>query len=335
MEKHTFYVTGMHCKACVLMTESELSDCACVTKAKTSLEDETVEVEGDFDGKDPAKIAEELSSVLQKHGYGLTVEKPEPTRRRWDELVYAVPVAAALIVGFVALQKTGFLRVAGGGEASLLTPFLIGIVASLSSCLAVVGGVVLTLSATFARNGNATRPLAMFHVSRIVSFFVLGGAIGALGSVFRLGSITTLVVQILLAAVMILLGVNLLDLFPGAKKFLPSVPKFLSSRAAASTKLTNAYVPALVGVLTFFLPCGFTQSMQLYALSTGSFLTGGLTMLAFALGTFPVLALVGVGSVRMTSSAKRGVFFKVAGILVIAFAAMNAYYALVAAGIIS
>ncbi|NCP77121.1 sulfite exporter TauE/SafE family protein [bacterium] len=41
------------------------------------------------------------------------------------------------------------------------------------------------------------------------------------------------------------------------------------------------------GALTFFLPCGFTLAMQAYAITTGSFITGALTMMAFALGTAP------------------------------------------------
>ena len=335
METHKFYVSGMHCKACVLMTECELEESPSVTSAKTNLATETVVVTGEFDGLEPEIIAAELSKPLAKHGYALSVEKPPPKQKRWDELLYALPLAAALILAFAALQRAGLIQIIKGNNVPFVTPFLVGIVASLSSCLAVVGGVVLSLSATFARGGNATRPLIMFHSARIVSFFLLGGVLGALGSAFRLGSTATLIVQIAIAAVMLLLGINLLDLFPGTKKLQPSMPKFLSSRVIETSRLTNALVPMLVGILTFFLPCGYTQSMQLYALSTGSFLTGGLTMLAFAIGTFPVLALVSAGSVRMTSSANRGIFFKAAGILVIAFAAFNAYYALVAAGIVS
>ncbi|MDR2416217.1 MAG: sulfite exporter TauE/SafE family protein [Candidatus Peribacteria bacterium] len=39
--------------------------------------------------------------------------------------------------------------------------------------------------------------------------------------------------------------------------------------------------------MTFFVPCGFTFAMQLYAMQTGSFLSGGVVMLLFAVGTLP------------------------------------------------
>lgn len=113
------------------------------------------------------------------------------------------------------------------------------------------------------------------------------------------------------------------------------MPKFLARRAFNVSKLNHTLTPALVGIATFFLPCGFTQSMQIYTLSTGSFMAGGLTMLAFALGTFPVLALVSFSSFSIRDSAKSGIFFKSAGLVVILFALFNIINSLVAAGIIN
>lgn len=333
MKTYTFHVSGMHCNACVLMTESELREYAPVTGAKTSLATETVEVTGNFEGRTEEEVASELSQVLKKHGYALSVEKLAPASKRWDEFSYAIPLAGALVLAFVALQRLGLVNLIPG-EATFMTPFLVGVVASVSSCLAVVGGLVLTMSSAFAKSGGTVRPIATFHVARIAAFFVLGGMIGALGSAFRLGTTATLVVQVALAAVMLILGVNLLDVFSGAKKFQLSMPRFLSARIFATSKMTNALVPTFVGALTFFLPCGFTQSMQLYALSTGSFLSGGLTMLAFSIGTFPVLALVSFGSFSLEKSARKGIFLRAAGILVIAFAAFNLANALAATGII-
>lgn len=78
----------------------------------------------------------------------------------------------------------------------------------------------------------------------------------------------------------------------------------------------------ILGASTFFLPCGFTQAMQVIAISTGSFLYGGLVMGLFALGTVP--GLLGVGG--LTSVAKGALarkFFKFAGLVVLLFAIFN------------
>jgi sulfite exporter TauE/SafE len=134
---------------------------------------------------------------------------------------------------------------------------------------------------------------------------------------------------------MLILGINLLDVFPWAKKLQPSMPKFLSKHAMGVSKFNHTLTPLLVGVVTFFLPCGFTQSMQIFTLSTGSFITGALTMLAFALGTLPVLALISFSSFSIQKSSKSGIFFKSAGLIVIAFALFNLINSLVVIGLIS
>jgi sulfite exporter TauE/SafE len=201
--------------------------------------------------------------------------------------------------------------------------------------MAVVGGLLLSMSATFAREGDRVRPQVLFHAGRVVSFFVLGGIIGAIGTAFQLGSIGTLVLGLIIGLVMLVLGINLLNVFHWSKRLQPSMPKFLARRALNVSKLNHTLTPALVGIATFFLPCGFTQSMQIYTLSTGSFLAGGLTMLAFALGTLPVLALVSFSSFSVRNSAKSGVFFKSAGLVVILFAFFDIINSLVAAGFIA
>ena len=334
MEKtYQFHVSGMHCNACVLMTESELQDVPSITKAKTSLATNQIEVTGEFGDKDPQAIAEELSVVLAKHGYALTIEK-QLKKKNWHEFRYAVPITIAFAVVFIALQKAGLVNLISGGSVSYGTAFTVGIVASLSTCMAVVGGLVLSMSATFAKEGDKVKPQLMFHGGRIVSFFLLGGMLGAVGSAFRLNDSATLVLGLLIGIVMLILGINLLDVFDWANKLQPSMPKFLSKHALGVTKLNHTLTPMLVGIATFFLPCGFTQSMELYSLTTGSFLKGGLTMLAFALGTLPVLALVSFSSFSVEKSKNRGVFFKTAGLIVILFTLFNILNALVAAGYI-
>lgn len=330
-ERYVFHVDGMHCKACVALTESELSDDPRVTKAHSDLKARTVEVEGDFGDAEPEKIVAELSERLSQHS--LSLERTE-TAVQWREFTFAVPIALAFVVLFVLLQKSGIVNLVGDGEVSYATAFLIGIVASLSTCMALVGGLVLSMSATFAQEDRSSRPLVLFHAGRLVSFFILGGAIGAVGSLFRLGSAGVAVMSLVVGVVMLLLGVNLLGIFRAVGHLQVSMPRAVSRHALAVSKLNHTFTPALVGVTTFFLPCGFTQSMQLYAISTGSFLAGAGTMLAFALGTFPVLALLSFAPVSIHDSSWSGIFFKSAGIVVIAFAALNIVSGLTAAGII-
>lgn len=217
---------------------------------------------------------------------------------------------------------------------SLGLVFLIGIVASLSSCMAVVGGLVLSISSNYAKGKNQVMPLLLFHGSRVIGFFLLGGLFGLLGLVFNMTPRFYFIMSIILFLVMIILGINLLDLFPFFRKLQFRLPKKFSRRITGTETISNKFTPLLLGILTFFLPCGFTQSMQINAMTSGNFLNGALIMLIFALGTLPVLALISFSSVRFANSLKSGIFFRTAGFIVIFFAIFNFLSALVAAGII-
>ncbi len=335
LQRHTFHIAGMHCKACILLTENELTEHPRVASAVSSLKTHSVEICGDFEGFAPEDVARELSALLEKHGYSLSVEKKEAAARQWKDFVYAIPITLFFVMIFIALQKTGIVNVIDSGDVSFGTAFLIGIVASLSTCMAVVGGLVLSLSATFAKEGDRLKPQLMFHLGRLLSFFILGGVIGAIGANFSLSTTGTFILSVLIGIVMLILGVNLLDVFPWAKKFQPAMPKFFSQHAYGISKFNHQFTPFLVGVATFFLPCGFTQSMQIYTLSTGSFFSGALTMFVFALGTLPVLALISFSSFSIKDSPKAGIFFKTAGLIVILFALFNLINSLAVIGLIS
>jgi len=99
-------------------------------------------------------------------------------------------------------------------------------------------------------------------------------------------------------------------------------------------RLTAGFAGSFVQGGKFFLPGGFTQSMQIYALSTGSFWSGAMTMFVFSIGTFPVLAALSFGSWKIQKSPNAGVFFKTAGLVVIIFAIFNIINSLVVIGLI-
>lgn len=330
---YKFYVGGMHCKSCVTLTEGELQNHALVEKAVANLGTCCVEVTGNFENKTSEEIARELSVSLAPHGYELFVERPKK-EIKWSEFKIAVPITILFVALYIFLQKVGLVNLVSTNNVSFGTAFLIGIIASLSTCMAVVGGLVLSMSASFAKEGDRAKPQIYFHLGRLISFFVLGGVIGAIGSAFQLSPFSSFALSLLVGLVMLILGVNLVDIFPWAKKLQPSLPKFFSKKIHNTKNFKHTFAPALVGLATFFLPCGFTQAMQIYTLSTGSFWLGATTMGAFALGTLPVLALLSFSQFSIKKMENSGVFFKTAGLVVILFALMNIINSLVVIGFI-
>jgi sulfite exporter TauE/SafE len=204
---------------------------------------------------------------------------------------------------------------------------IIGLVAGASSCLAVTGGLLIALAAKHNELHQAEspwqkfKPLLHFNLGRLLSYFVLGGLVGVLGQSITLSTRMSGAVNIAVALLMLYLALSILDIIPKGN-FLIRPPKKLSRWIANLSESAHPAAPFALGAFTFFLPCGFTQSLQLAALASGSFLTGALTMLVFALGTLP--SLLGISAI---SSTARGSFSKIflrfSGALVLLLALFN------------
>lgn len=329
----TFHINGMHCLACSIFLEEKFSKLLGVSEVKISFEKEELIISGDFK-ETPERVAEKLTDLVKDRGYIFSVEK-KWKEVKWGDFIYAVPIASVFVFSFILLQKAGFTNLITSSSVNYGTAFIIGLIASVSSCLAVVGGLVLSMSANSIKAGGTWRPQALFHIGRLVGFFVLGGIIGLIGGSFHLGLTANIILGIIVGLVMLILGINLLDIFNFTKRLQLTMPKFFSKYVITGSKHEHYFAPTLVGVGTFFLPCGFTQSMQLYSLTTGSFIVGALTMFIFALGTFPVLALLSFSSLNINQKPWKGVFFKTAGIIVIILAIFNIINSLVVAGVIT
>src|SRR3989338_6037721 len=273
MNKYTFHVTGTHCAACKILIEDVLKEQVFIKNAEVNLKKETVEVETDSE-QSIEELAEALTSKIKPNGYTLSVVRQGLTTGGKEIIWKAIPIGLAFLVLFFILQKSGILNIGIGGQATPTTSFIIGLIASVSSCLAIVGGLVLSLSAKVSQdNVSDTKTFLLFHAGRLVSFAVLGGVLGAVGSAIGINVTFTAIIGILASGVMILLGLNLVGIFAKNNVALPSgiFQKVFSIFRKIEHK---TFTPLVVGFATFFLPCGFTQSIQVSALGSGSFMSG-------------------------------------------------------------
>lgn len=313
MQTFTLHVTGTHCSACKILIEDILNEQPTIKEVHVDLNKKIVTVRGEFT-RSPEVLAKEWSTLLAEHNYSLSTEK-QTEKKDYKSAIYALPLGLAILAGFILLQKSGIINLSFEGGLSPITTLLIGVIASLSSCLAVVGGLILSLSANMSTDIKTTRPISLFHIGRLAGFAILGGTLGSLGNVIAINQTITGTFGVLVSLIMIILGINLLDLFHGAKKFQLALPRSIYTKITSIEK--GLFAPLIIGLGTFFLPCGFTQSMQLAALSSGSFLKGAEIMFTFALGTLPMLAIISFGSFRFAQTRYASLFFKTAGIVVI------------------
>jgi hypothetical protein len=174
-----------------------------------------------------AGLAMALSSVSVVAN-SLRIRAKLSNDQKWKDLKVAFPIALIFIALFILLQKMGIVNLVNASSVGWGTAFIIGVIASLSTCMAVVGGLVLSVSVSFAKTGDKVKPQLLFHLGRLLSFFILGGVIGSIGSAFQLGANGTFLLGVIVGIIMLILGLNLLDLFHWSKKLTPTMPKFIA-----------------------------------------------------------------------------------------------------------
>lgn len=143
-------------------------------------------------------------------------------------------------------------------------------------------------------------PVTMFLGAKLISHVVLGFMLGALGSVISLSLSVRLTFQIVTALFMFATAMNLLNVHPIFRYVVLQPPRFLQRLVRNTTKGKALFTPALLGLLTVFVPCGITQAMEVLAISIGNPISGALIMGAFVLGTSPLFALVGVATAKLS-----------------------------------
>ncbi len=209
-----------------------------------------------------------------------------------------------------------------GDNVSYGIVFLIGLLASVSTCIAVTGGLFVSLAAKYDEQAghlsSAARFLTYlsFNAGRIISYTVFGALIGLAGSALTLSPAAYGAVTIAVSVLMLVLGIQMLGFLPGGKKLRLQMPAALKRWNETLIERRSRSAAFALGAITFFLPCGFTQALQLYVLAKADPVAGALTMFVFSLGTLPVLMGLSLATSFAAGNFKR-YFFRFAGAAVI------------------
>ena len=325
----TLHIAGMTCASCEILLERKLSAIPGVKEVKVNHRKDTATLV--LDEHSPPTI-DHLTAVIHEAGYSLeqeetpTTETVAPAEQKWIEIGCSLLIIFAL---YKILQIFDLVSLAPAAEGTLSIAgiILIGLVAGTSSCLAVTGGLLLAIAAKYNEIHHAKTvrekfiPLLHFNIGRLASYFVLGGLVGLLGKSIVLSPAMTGYMNIAVALVMLYLALTMLTIIPkGSFPLRP--PKRMSHAIARLSESNNPLAPLTLGALTFFLPCGFTQSLQLVALASGSFMSGALTMFLFALGTLPSLLGISFISTKATGRTSH-LFIHFAGVLVLLLSIFN------------
>lgn len=320
-------VQGTHCASCEVLIEQSFKKLPGVKDAKVDYRSGEALVT--FDGDKKPNLAA-FANALSGKGYQVT-PWAEKKRHKWTKRDLREMGAVLLLFfgGYLVLRQFDILpqNLAVTEGATYPFIFLVGLVAAGSSCLAIVGGLLISMSGLYSQASTERsslkrfQPHVLFNIGRLASYALLGGLIGLLGSALSLSSFASGAVTLLAALFMLLTGLSMLNVI-SRNPFLVSIPKRWQNAIHTGAEKQKKGFPFFIGAATFFLPCGFTQAMQLYAMTTGSFEKGALIMLIFALGTMPTLLGVGLLS-TFTKGASYRYFLKFAGALVLFLGVFN------------
>ena len=292
-------IKGMSCSSCELKIENALGKVNGVKQVRVSLAESSATVE-----YDSSKVtSDQLAGIIQKLGYEIDSNgKDQPKSLTINQflgigiVIFAIYFMIKSIIGFNFIPQVD----QSFGYGML---FVVGLLTSLH-CIAMCGGI--NLSQCVNQPGEAKvskfdrlKPSLMYNTGRVISYTMVGGLAGALGSMVTFSSTAKGIVSIGAGVFMVIIGVKMLDLFPWLRRFNISSPKFLGEKINNSHgKLGSFYV----GLLNGLMPCGPLQTMQIYALGTGSPLAGAASMFFFSLGTVPLM--FGFGAISSFLSSK-------------------------------
>lgn len=289
-------ILGMTCISCQNRIEKKLRSTKGIKSAVVKYRSQKAEITFD-----ESKInLVQINDIIAALGYEVTKNPQIFKQNHFEKL------------GFVFIVFALFLLIDHFGLLALLAPtqnaaqnmqygmlFVIGLITSVH-CVAMCGGI--NLSQTIKREESSqkhftnskfesVKPAILYNLGRVISYTGIGFLVGAFGSVFSISTTLQGVLKIIAGVFMLIMGSNMLNLFPFLRRFTPSMPKIFTKKINQGKQNNNSSF--VVGLLNGLMPCGPLQAMQIYALSTGNAFAGAFSMFLFSLGTVPLMFTLG------------------------------------------
>lgn len=208
------------------------------------------------------------------------------------------------------------------------TALLTGLLGS-AHCLGMCAGISGVIA--IGHDGAAAAPspflAGAYNAGRVLSYTAIGALVGGFGNAF-VALVPTLTgpVRLIGGLLIVLIGLQvalrwqILAPLERAGLIVWQRVQPLASRALPVTSVPRAIG---LGLLWGWLPCGLVYSVLLLAATTADAAAGAGTMLAFGIGTMPVMFLTGIGALRLSTTIGRrrrtaGFLIVVMGLLTVA-----------------
>lgn len=319
VKKTTVYINGMHCPSCDILVKDTFCEMKNVKEVRADHKNQTAEVlyTGELN-------QHTLNKKLQPYGYSIA-EKPSELELQEPFIKKVTDVSAIAIILFIVyfflqeLQLLPQLNAAATG-LTFITVFILGLVASTSTCMATSGALFMATIGKLKQEGISIKenivPAVAFNAGRVLSYGVFGYIVGSIGKVFTTSAQLSSFLTLFVSVVMILIALDMLKLISfswvGSTAFTKGIFQRLQSKLIKNPKQTAFFL----GAITYLLPCGFTQSVQVYALGQADPVKSAVIMMIFALGTVPALLALGFAS-TFTKNTYYPLFQKAMGVVIL------------------
>jgi len=300
-----FQIEGMTCTSCEMRIENALKRLEGVVAVKAIFSSSNIYVTYDANVIKLDKIIEAIEKLdykIKNKPAGQATPETNAKKASGDKMTInqLLGMGIILLAFYVIIKNTvGFNFIPEINQSmSYGILFIVGLLTSFH-CIAMCGGINLSQCVSYKFEGSASgkfsrlKPSLLYNSGRVASYTVIGGIVGALGSAVSFSGGAKGIVAIFSGVFMVIVGLNMLNIFPLLRKLNLRLPKIFGSKILDNN---GKYGPFYIGLLNGLMPCGPLQAMQIYALGTGSFAAGAASMFLFSLGTVPLVFGFGAAS---------------------------------------
>ena len=297
IKRESIKVYEMTCTSCEKRVERTVNKLDGVVNVKASFSGQFTDIEYD----DELCSVKKIKAAIQSVGYN--------TEKSNDYKFIGIMIAVVTVV-LLGINSGSYDMESQLNNASYAVLFVVGVITSIH-CVGMCGGIMLSQSIGKESKNKfeAIKPALLYNAGRVVAYTILGGVIGAIGSVFALSLNAKAGLQLFAGIFMIMMGFNMSG-FKAFRKFQIKLPN------VACKAMSKPRAPFFVGLLNGLMPCGPLQTMQIFALGTGSAAAGALSMFMFSIGTVPLMLTFGALSGLLSKGYTKKIL-KFSGVLII------------------
>lgn len=309
--KRKFKAKGMTCAGCERIIAKQVLSLPGVKsididyateRAKVNFDDEKISYEG-------------IKKEIEEKGYVCEeIEENHKKSRLWGWFFGLVGI---IITGYFILQFFDTIQLPEiGRNMTYGLLFMVGLLTGFH-CVSMCGGFVVSYTTKGIKEGKKPHQMHLsYGIGKIVSYTVIGGAFGFLGSVVAFTPMLRGVAGILAGLFLILFGLKMLNVFPSLRKVQFRTPHFIN-RLIRKEKKEYPNNPLIIGLLNgLMIACGPLQAIYILAAGTGSMVEGAKLLAVFALGTLPVMLGFGYLTSFVSKKATHKIL-KASGVIVI------------------